>query len=105
MKKNQLKNDYPVLNSYLKNKEQKNEDDDEVGEDKYSLDNLNDFNKALNLFNDAYSNQITRDDAERQKINTSELPEEMENLVTLINNYKILVENQNNRYSFRPGRK
>ena len=37
------------------------------------------------------------------KINTSILPEEMKNLVALINNYTILVENQNNRYNFIVG--
>ena len=65
-------NDYPVLNNYLKNNEQKDEDEDEE-EDKYSLDNLDKFNKVLNLFNDTYSNQITRDEAERKIINTSKI--------------------------------
>ena len=59
-------NDYPVLNSYLKNKKQENED-------KYSLDHLNNFNKVLKLFNDIYSNQITRDEAEKKIINTSKI--------------------------------
>ena len=36
--------------------------------DKFSLDNLELFNKVLKLFNDFYSNQITRNDAERQTI-------------------------------------
>ena len=34
------------------------------------------------------------------QINTNELPEEME---TLINNYSLLVDNQNNRYNFKVG--
>jgi len=41
----------------LKNKERKNEDEEE---NKYFLDNLNDFNKVLKLINDIYSNQITK---------------------------------------------
>ena len=40
----------------MKNKERKNEDEEE---NKYFLDNLNDFNKVLKLINDIYSNQIT----------------------------------------------
>ena len=40
----------------MKNKERKNEDEEE---NKYFLDNLNDFNKVLKLFNDIHSNQIT----------------------------------------------
>ena len=66
-------NDYPVLNSYLKNNEQKSEDEEEEEQDKYSLNNLDIFNKVLNLFNDIYSNQITRDEAERKIINTSKI--------------------------------
>ena len=41
----------------MKNKERKNEDEEE---NKYFLDNLNDFNKVLKLINDIYSNQITK---------------------------------------------
>jgi hypothetical protein len=90
-------NDYPVLNSYLKN-----EDDDEVEEDKYSLDNLNDFNKALNLFNDVYSNQITRDEAERQKMNTTDIYRDEKNakliddFIELYNSFEIKDDEGNN---------
>ena len=86
----------------MKNKEQKNEDDDEVGEDKYSLDNLNDFNKALNLFNEVYSNQITRDVAERQKINTSDIYRDEKNakliddFIELYNSFEIKDDEGNN---------
>ena len=86
----------------MKNKDQKNEDDDEVGEDKYSLDNLNDFNKALNLFNDIYSNQITRDVAERQKINTSDIYRDEKNakliddFIELYNSFEIKDDEGNN---------
>ena len=55
-------------------------------EDKYSSDISNDFNKALNLFNDIYSNQITRDVAERQKINTSDIYRDEKNAI-LIDNF------------------
>ena len=37
------------------------------------------------------------------KIKTSELPEDMDNLLHIINNYSIIFENQNNRYSFNIG--
>ena len=86
----------------MKNKQQKNKDDDEVGEDKYSLDNLNDFNKALNLFNDIYSNQITRDVAERQKINTSDIYRDeknailIDNFIELYNSFEIKDDEGNN---------
>ena len=56
----------------MKNNEQKNEEEEEE-QDKYSLNNLDNFNKVLNLFNDIYSNQITRDEAERKIINTSKI--------------------------------
>ena len=51
---------YPVLVKYLKYKKQKKPKDEDDTEDKYSLDNLNLFNKVLKLFNDKYSNQISR---------------------------------------------
>ena len=66
------KNDYPVLSKYLEHKKQKNKD-------KYSLDNLILFNKVLKLFNDKYSNQISRESSEKQTIKNSEIYQEMEN--------------------------
>jgi len=39
-------NDYPVLSKYLKSKKQKESKDDDDIEDKYSLDNLELFNKV-----------------------------------------------------------
>lgn len=80
----------------------KDEDDDEVEEDKYSLDNLNDFNKALNLFNDVYSNQITRDEAERQKMNTTDIYRDEKNakliddFIELYNSFEIKDDEGNN---------
>ena len=48
-----------------------------------------------------------KDDLENQlnQIKTVELPEEMENLVELINNYNYLIFNQNNRFNFTFGEK
>jgi hypothetical protein len=56
----------------LEHKKQKNKD-------KYSLDNLALFNKVLKLFRDKYSNQISRESSERQKIKNSEIYQEIEN--------------------------
>ena len=71
-------------------------------EDKYSSDISNDFNKALNLFNDIYSNQITRDVAERQKINTSDIYRDeknailIDNFIELYNSFEIKDDEGNN---------
>ena len=73
--KDRDESEYPVLSKYLnrkkvlksKNKEKKSD------KDKYSLDNLNLFNKVLNLFNDKYSNQLSRLDSERQSLKESEI--------------------------------
>ena len=77
--KNKDENNYPVLVRYLKNKM---EDKDE---DNYSSDNLALFNKVLKLFNDKYSNQISRDEAREQTIKKSEIYEK--NNVKLINKF------------------
>jgi hypothetical protein len=53
-------NNYPVLTKYLQYKKQKKSKDKDNIKDKYSLDNLYLFNKTLKLFNDKYSNQISR---------------------------------------------
>ena len=50
----------------MEHKKQKNKD-------KYSLENLILFNKVLKLFNDKYSNQISRESSERQTIKNSEI--------------------------------
>ena len=73
--KDRDESEYPVLSKYLnrkkvlksKNKEKKSD------KDKYSLDNLNLFNKVLNLFNDKYSNQLSRLDSERQSLKESDI--------------------------------
>ena len=63
-------NKYPVLNKYLEyqnNKNKRNEYSD------YSLDNLNLFNSVLNLFNEKYSNKITREFAEKVLLKDEEI--------------------------------
>ena len=66
-------NDYPVLIRYLENRKNKKSKGKENDEDNYSLDKLNLFNKVLKLFNDKYSNQISRELSERQTIKNSEI--------------------------------
>ena len=90
---------YPVLAEYLKNKKQKKSEEDE--EDVYSLDNLNLFNKVLKLFNDKYSNQISRDLAERQTIKESDIYREEKNakligeFINLYNKFQIKDDDKN----------
>ena len=73
--KDKDENDYPVLVKYLQFKKQKKSKD----KDKYSLDNLIPFNKVLQLFNDNYSNQISRDFAEKKMVKDSELYQDKKN--------------------------
>ena len=79
-------NNYPVLTKYLQYKKQKKSKDKDDIKDKYSLDNLYLFNKTLKLFNDKYSNQISRQWAERQTINNSDIFIEEKN-VKLIDDF------------------
>ena len=67
MKKLELveKNKYPVLNQYLENKIKTN---DKSKENKFDLKYLNIFNKALNLINQTYLNNISRELAEKTKL-------------------------------------
>ena len=71
--KSKDENNYPVLAKYLSNKKQKKAKDKENIKDNYSLNNLNLFNKVLNLFNDKYSNKISRELSETQTIKNSEI--------------------------------
>ena len=70
-------NNYPVLAKYLKFKKLKKSKDKD--KDKYSLDNLILFNKILKLFNVKYSNQITRDFAEKKMVKDSEIYQDKKN--------------------------
>jgi len=65
--KNIIKNEYPVLRKYLSYEEQKE------SKDIYSLDNLNLFNNVLNLFYDKYSNQISRENSEKETVKQSDI--------------------------------
>ena len=83
--KDKDENDYPVLAKYLKFKKQKKSKD----KDKYSLDNLILFNKVLKLFNDNYSNQISRDFAEKKMVKDSEFYQDKKNC-KLVDDFIIL---------------
>jgi hypothetical protein len=61
-------NKYPVLRKYLENMNKTKDN-----KNKYSLDNLYLFNNALNLINEKYNNNISREDAKKNKINEVEL--------------------------------
>jgi len=86
---------YPLLTRYLKYKMQEIYEEEDDIEDKYSLDNLNLFNKGLKLFNDKYSNQISRNLAERQTIKESDIYKEEKNVklikefIELYNDFEI----------------
>ncbi len=86
------KNEYPILNKYLEYKKKKNDDND-----KYSLRDLSLFNEVLNLFNDKYSNQISREFAEKTLIKNSDIYEPnkdlIEDFIDLYNDLEIIEEN------------
>ena len=95
-------NNYPVLTKYLQYKKQKKSKDKDDIKDKYSLDDLYLFNKTLKLFNDKYSNQISRQWAERQTISNSDIYIEEKNVkliddfIKLYNGFKI-EDNEGNK--------
>ena len=74
-------NKYPILKAYL---ESKLKDNSDKKKNKYSLDNLNLFNKVLNLINEEYFNNISREDAERLKLKEVDV---YSNNVELFNNF------------------
>ena len=88
-------NEYPVLSKYLKNKKPKKSKDKEMNKDLYSLENLNDFNKGLNLFYDKYSNNISREVSERQILESSDIYFDINNkkliddFIKLFNSFKL----------------
>jgi hypothetical protein len=69
---------YPVLIKYLQYK-----NNNKIEQSKYSLDNLNLFNNVLNLFNDKYSNHISREQSEKKILKD----------VDIYNNNKELIDN------------
>jgi len=95
-------NDYPVIIEYLKKTKKNEEEEEEKEKDQYSLDKLIPFNKVIKLFNDTYSNQITRDEAERQKINTSKIYQDEKNakliddFILLYNSFELKDDNGDN---------
>ena len=88
------KNEYPVLDKYLKYKKQNKFEDSEKKKDKYSLKDLYLFNKVLNLFNDIYSNKIKKEFSKIQKIRESEIYKDKNNsklideFIKLYNNFE-----------------
>ena len=60
--------EYPVLKQYLDDKINDTNEDN-----KYTPNNLLLFNSALNLINQAYFNNISRDQAEKKKLKTEEI--------------------------------
>ena len=56
-------NKYPVLKIYLDSKNTQKDDNNNL-----SMDNLNLFNNVLNLINEIYSNKISREYAEKNKL-------------------------------------
>ena len=89
------KNEFPILRKYLEYKKQKKISD------KYPLDKLIIFNKVLNLFNDKYSNQISREKAEKTIIKDSNIYENPEykklidEFIELFNSFKEKEEGKN----------
>jgi len=69
-------NKYPVLRKYLESKN-KNKTD----KNNYSLDNLNLFNSVLNLINEEYYNKISREDAEKRKLNDEHIYKNNKDLI------------------------
>ena len=92
---------YPVLSKYLQYKKKNQKKNKDYTEDVYSLNNLNLFNKVLKLFNDKYSNQISRDLAERQTIKESDIYREEKNskligeFINLYNDFQIEDDEKN----------
>ena len=84
--KNKDENNYPVLAYYLQNIKQETSLDKDNIKDNYSLDNLYLFNRVLNLFNDTYSNKISKESSQKITIKTCEIYNEEKNY-KLINDF------------------
>ena len=67
---------YPVLIKYLQYK-----NNNKIEQSKYSLDNLNLFNNVLNLFNDKYSNHISREQSEKKILKDDEIYKDNKELI------------------------
>ena len=90
------KNDYPILNKYLEYKKEKNNNDN-----KYFLSDLSLFNEVLNLFSDKYSNQISREYAEKTIVKNCEIYEPnkdlIEDFIDLYNDFELMIVNSDGK--------
>ena len=90
------KNDYPILNKYLEYKKEKNNNDN-----KYFLSDLSLFNEVLNLFSDKYSNQISREYAEKTIVKNCEIYEPnkdlIEDFIDLYNDFEFMIVNSDGK--------
>ena len=77
---------YPVLKKFLES------NNNQANNNNYSLDNLNIFNSALNLINEHYSNKISGEFAEKQKLKDEEIyvnnKDLIDKFIKLFNNLK-----------------
>ena len=85
-------NKYPVLKKYLENKIINNKN-------KYKLDDISLFNSVLNIFSEEYNNKISREFAEKNKLNDTEIYMNNKDLIEkFIKFYNDLeMKNENNK--------
>ena len=90
------KDKYPLLIKYLEYKKDHKKD-----KDNYSTDNFIIFNKVLNLFNERYSNQITRKTAEKQTIKDCDIYQESTENSKLIDKFVEIYNNFNLKHELK----
>ena len=90
------KDEYPLLIKYLEYKKDHKKD-----KDNYSTDNFIIFNKILNLFNERYSNQITRKNGETQTIIDSDIYQESAENSKLIDKFVEIYNNFNLKHELK----
>ena len=78
------KEKYPILNKYLEYKRI-----NKITDDKYSINNLILFNGVLNLFNEKYSNKISKENGEKQILKDSDIYQNTNNIKSIDNFIKI----------------
>ena len=93
------KDEYPLLIKYLEYKKDHKKD-----KDNYSTDNFIIFNKVLNLFNERYSNQITRKNGETQTIIDSDIYQESAENSKLIDKFVEIYNNFNLKHELKVGK-
>ena len=88
------KNDYPLLIKYLESKKTRSKKNNEL----YSINDLIIFNKVLNLFNEQYSQKISREKAESQKIIDIDLYQQNSDLINkfieIFNKYEFKIKDK-----------